>query len=467
MSSRTPPPLPPHSPPAALPPPSEPGRPAAARRRGLGRGWWISGLVLLLILMAVIYYVTGQKEAQNEARQQHSRIQPVVASKAWKGDIGVTKDGLGSVTPLYSVTVKTRVDGQLMQVYFKEGQMVNGPTTLPGNPPITKPGDPLVDIDPRPYQAQLDQAEGQLVHDEALLKNAQIDYQRYETLWKQDSISQQTLATQEATVAQDEGTVQSDEANVEADKLNIEYCHITAPLTGLVGLRLVDPGNQVHAADTNGLLVINQVQPITVIFTVAEDDLPPILQQRNAGQTLEVDAYNRDFKTKLSQGTLLSIDNQIDPSTGTVKLRATFPNQDNALFPNQFVNARLLVETKQGVTLVPPAAIQRTSDQPFVYLVKEGSGTDGKKGHHHGTDDGASEGIFDTLGRWLHLSAAAPAKKDHGATQMVTVQPVTIGVSNAEATEIEKGLSPGDLVVIEGVDKLQEGAPVTVQLKGK
>jgi multidrug efflux system membrane fusion protein len=268
----------------------------------------------------------------------------------------------------------------------------------------------------------LTQAEGQLIRDQALLDNARIDLDRYQTLLTQNAVPEQQLATQKALVQQDEGAVKTDQGQIDSAKLNLVYCHITAPITGRVGLRLVDPGNIVHAADTNGLLVITQIQPISVIFPIAEDQLPVVLQKMRAGERLGVDAYDRE-KKKLATGWLTTLDNQIDPTTGTVKIRATFDNKDNALFPNQFVNARLLVEVKHGVTLVHTAAVQRNSQITYVYLVKSDS--------------------------------------------TVTVRPITVGTTEGDDAEVSSGLAPGDVVVMTGVDKLQEGSKVRVQTYGE
>jgi multidrug efflux system membrane fusion protein len=333
----------------------------------------------------------------------------VVAARARKSDIGVYLPCLGAVTPIYTVIVKSRVDGQLMQVNYKEGDLVHQ-------------GDPLAEIDTRPYQVQLTQAEGQLIKDQALLDNARIDLARYQTLLTQNAVPEQQLATQKALVAQYEGAIKTDQGQVDSAQLNLVYCHITAPIAGRVGLRLVDPGNIVHASDTNGLLVITQIQPMSVIFTIAEDHVAEILERMRAGQRLRVDAYDRDKQTKLAQGWLTNIDNQIDQTTGTLKLRATFNNNDYALFPNQFVNARLLVEEKHGVTVVPTAVIQRNAQTTYVYFVKPDS--------------------------------------------TVTVRPVTLGTTEGEEAEISSGLSPGDVVVMTGVDKLQEGSKVSAQVEG-
>jgi multidrug efflux system membrane fusion protein len=297
-----------------------------------------------------------------------------------------------------------------MRVHYKEGDFV-------------REGDPLVDIDPRPYQVQLEQAEGQLTKDQAALDNARVDLARYQTLVPKNAVPEQQLATQQATVRQDEGAVKIDQGQIDNAKLNLAYCHITAPITGRVGLRLVDPGNIVHAGDTTGLLVITQITPISVIFTIAEDQLPAVLQKMRAGQRLRVDTYDREKKAKIAQGWLVTLDNQIDQTTGTVKLRANFDNKDGALFPNQFVNARLLVEEKQGVTLVPTAAVQRNSQTTYVYLVKPDS--------------------------------------------TVTVRTITIGTMEGDDSEVTSGAAPGDVVVMTGVDKLQEGSKVRAQMYGE
>jgi multidrug efflux system membrane fusion protein len=315
--------------------------------------------------------------------------------------------GLGLVTPIYTVQIQSRVAGELMQVYFKEGDLV-------------QKGDPLVEIDPRPYEAALTQAEGQLVRDKALLENARIDLARYKTLVAQNAVPEQQYATQEALVTQDEGVVKYDQGLIDAAKVNIVYCHIKAPITGRVGLRLVDPGNVVQAPNSNALLVITQVDPISVIFTVAEDALPVVVQKINAGQHLATDGFDRWSHVLLSHGRLETVDNQIDPTTGTLRLRANFDNKANKLFPNQFVNVRLLVQLKTGVTLLPTAAVQHNSQSTYVFLVKPDSS--------------------------------------------VTVRTITIGTVEGNDSEVTSGLQPGDKIVMTGVDKLTEGTKVSAHL---
>jgi membrane fusion protein, multidrug efflux system len=383
-----------------------------------GRIWlWL--LILAALGSGAYFFFTHPKQNQASNTKTHGApaggprqgrgagIPPVVAVKAVKGNIGVYITGLGGVTPIYTVSVKSRIDGQLMQVRYTEGEFVHA-------------GDPLVEIDPRPYQVALEQAEGTLLRDQALLDNARIDQARYEKLITTRSVPEQTLATQKALVAQDQGNVKTDQAAIDNAKLNLVYCDITAPITGRLGLRLVDPGNYVQAASATALAVITQVQPISVIFTIAEDQLPAVLEKTHAGKKLRVDAYDREMVKRLSTGYLTTIDNQIDQTTGTLKLRATFDNKDGMLFANQFVNARLLVEEKRNVTLLPSAAIQRNSQTTYVYVVKP--------------------------------------------DQTTSIRNVTIGTTDGDNSQVTSGLSPGEVVVMTGVDKLIEGGKVKVHM---
>ncbi len=380
------------------------------------RGRWVWLVVMLALAAAVYYYWPKIKAFESSPAPSTTKGKKgggtalVVAARAKKSNIGVYYQGLGAVTPVYTDLVRSRVDGELMKVLFKEGQIV-------------KKGDLLEEIDPRPYQVQLDQAQGQLVHDQALLKNAHVDLDRYKVLLNQQAIPEQQYATQEALVTQYEGTIKTDQAAIDSAKLNLTYSHITAPIDGRVGLRLVDPGNIVHATDTTGLVVITQLDPISVIFTIAEDQLPPVQEKLHAGMKLHVEAWDREDKTKLSDGTLETIDNQIDPTTGTLRLRANFENKAGKLFPSQFVNARLLVEEKTGVVLVPNAAIQRNSQATYVWLV--------------------------------------------GPDQTVTIHPITTGVTEGDQTEIVSGVNPGDELVTVGVDRLVDGGKVNAQVPGE
>ncbi len=313
---------------------------------------WLTALVVLTLL-GIGAYLLWQQQQPGSARPAGKgggdpvgRIMPVVAVAAKTTGVNVYLNGLGTVTPLKTVTVRSRVDGQLMRVLFREGQVV-------------KEGELLAEIDPRPFQVQLTQAEGQMARDRALLANARIDFERYRTLLAQDSIAKQLVDTQEALVHQYEGTVKVDQSQIDNARLQLVYSRVTAPIAGRLGLRQVDAGNIVRAGDANGLVVITQLQPITVVFTIPEDNLPPVMKKLQAGEKLPVDAYDRSDKVRLATGTLLTADNQIDPATGTVKLKAQFSNDDYALFPSQFANVHMLVDVKRDATVVPAAAVQR------------------------------------------------------------------------------------------------------------
>lgn len=375
---------------------------AADRKRR--RSWhWIAwpGVLLLAFLAAALFW-RRHEAGQSQAPRTPPPI-PVVVAQAEQGDIGVYVTGLGTVTPLNTITVTTRVDGQLMAVKYKEGERV-------------RQGDPLVEIDPRPFQVALEQAEAQLVKDQAALQNAQIDLKRYEELITKNAVSQQILQTQRATVAQAEAAVKNDQATIAGAKLNLFYCHITAPISGRIGLRLVDPGNFVSAAAVTPLLVITQTQPISIIFTIPEQALASVRAPLRAGKTLSVDAIDRNGQQILAKGKLTTLDNQIDQTTGTLRLRATVPNTDDALFPNQFVNARMLVQEKRGVTLIPNVAVQRNAQATFVYVVNP--------------------------------------------DQSVAIRNVTLGTVDDERSEVVMGIRPNELVVTQGVDRLQAGSRV-------
>jgi membrane fusion protein, multidrug efflux system len=372
-----------------------------------GERRWLVAVAVAVVLASVLVAgsLRGQAGGARSGGPGARRAIPVVGATAALGDLGVYQSGLGTVTPVKTVTVRSRVDGELVSVAYREGQLV-------------REGDLLAQIDPRPFEVQLHQAEGQLAKDEAALANAKVDLERYRVLIKENSVSAQQLDTQAATVAQTDAAIKSDRAQVESARLNLVYSRITAPISGVIGLRLVDPGNIVHASDQNGLLVITQQQPITVIFTIAADHLQPVLQQRRSGRDLTVDAWDRDFKRKLATGSLLAIDNQIDASTGTIRMRAQFPNQDSALYPNQFVNVRLLVDTLRRAVLVPTAAIQRSPQSTYVYVVKPDS--------------------------------------------TVEMRTVEVQMTEGDTTAVAKGLAAGEVVVVDGVDKLQPGTAVAL-----
>jgi len=394
------------------PPPQPPETRAKPRRRSLLWLWLL--VVAALAYAGYRYYETSQQKQQAAAAQQAAkkgpRPVPVVAVAARGGDLPIFLRGLGTVTAFNTVSVKSRVDGQLIAVHFQEGQVV-------------KQGQLIAEIDPRPFQVQLEQAQGQLARDQATLNDAKVNLARYQALWEAKVIPKQQLDTQAAAVGQSEGTLEADRAAIHNASLQLTYSKITAPLTGRIGLRLVDVGNIVHASDPNGLVVIEQLQPIAVLFTIPADNLPVILKKLSAGVHLPVDAYDRDDRNKIASGSLLTVDNQIDPQTGTSRLKAVFSNADSALFPNQFVNCRLLIDTKHNAIIVPMPAVQRGPQGNFVYLIK-------------------------------------PDKT-------ATMRPVAVGITEGNQVAIDSGLAAGDMVVTDGQDKLQEGNKVEFRTPGR
>jgi len=379
-----------------------------ASRPKKGRRWLVWLILLALGIGAYVLYGRWQASkiaAVKPAAPAGGGPTPVVVAPARTGEISVYLNGLGSVAPINTVTIKTRVDGQLIRVAFKEGE-------------FAKQGDLLAEIDPRPFEVMLAQAEAQLAKDDATLNNAKVDLARFQMLAQKGVIPQQQLDTQAAVVRSDEAVLKADQAQIDNAKLQIVYCVIKAPISGRIGLRLVDVGNMVHGSDANGLLVITQVQPIAVLFSIPEDNLKDVLAKLRGGQNLPVDAYDRSGQNKIASGRLLTLDNQIDPATGTSKLKAVFDNKENSLFPNQFVNARLLVEAKKGQILVPAVAIQRGPQGTFVYIINQ---------------DKTAE-----------------------------VRQVKVGVTEGNDASIESGLAEGDQVVIDGADKLRAGSKVLV-----
>jgi membrane fusion protein, multidrug efflux system len=382
---------------------SRPSRPSRLR--------WLFWVLLVLAIIGAVawYYPRPESQPKTAGRSQFGGPVPVGVATVQKGDMPVTLTGLGTVTPLATVTVKTQINGYLTQVAFQEGQMV-------------KKGDFLAQIDPRPYQVALEQAEGQLAKDQALLKNAQLDLVRYNTLVAQNSVATQTRDTQVSLVAQDQAAIKTDQAQVDAQKLNLVYAHIVSPVTGRVGLRQVDAGNYVQTSDANGIVIVTQLQPISVIFTLPEDNLPAVLKQLHAGASLAATAYDRTNTTELGKGNLETVDNQIDTTTGMVKLRAIFDNEQEILFPNQFVNVQLLVDTLRDTNIVPTAAIQHGAPGAFVYVVKP--------------------------------------------DQTAAVQQVKLGPGDGQHIAVLDGLQPGEKVVVDGSDRLREGAKVTLAATG-
>ena len=367
--------------------------------------WITIGIVLLLVLVLAVVLAWRHHDAAKKVTPPPPKI-TVTTATAQKGDIGVYLDEIGTVTPVYTDSITSQVDGLVVAVHYKEGQLV-------------RKGDPLIDIDSRPYQAMLLQAQGALERDQNLLAQAQMDLERYRAAWARNAIAKQILDDQEKLVLQDEGAVKNDQGTVQFDQIQVDYCHITAPIAGRVGLRLVDPGNVVQSSGTAPLAVITQLDPITVIFTIPEDSLGPVEARLRKRAKLTVDAFDRTAQTKIASGKLLTLDNQIDTATGTVKARSVFNNRNDALFPNQFVNTRLLVNTLQGVTLIQASAVQQNGQASFVYVIQNNI---------------------------AHMRSIKPGVTDGGITQV-------------------DGINPGDVVANSSFDKLQNNTAVVISNK--
>ena len=367
--------------------------------------WIVIGIVLLLVVVLAVALIWRHDDSKKKVKAAPAKI-TITSATAKQGNIGVYLDEIGTVTPVYTDSITSQVNGLVVAVHYKEGQLVSK-------------GDPLIDIDARPYRATLLQAEGALERDENVLAQAQMDLQRYRDAWAQNSIAKQQLDDQEKLVLQDEGTVKNDQGTVQFDQIQVEYCHITAPISGRVGLRLVDPGNVLQSDGNVTVVVITQLEPITVVFTIPEDSLGPVAAQLKKKAKLTVDAFDRTAQTKIASGELLTLDNQIDTTTGTVRARSIFANKNDALFPNQFVNTRLLVNTLQGVTLIPASAIQQNGQASFVYVIQNNV---------------------------AHMRSIKPGVTDGGLTQV-------------------DGINPGDVVANSSFDKLQENTAVTISNK--
>ncbi|HET7493741.1 MAG TPA: MdtA/MuxA family multidrug efflux RND transporter periplasmic adaptor subunit [Bradyrhizobium sp.] len=373
---------------------------------GSRRGLVLTSLLILLCIGGVVWWTKQGSAPQQGGAGRNAAPMSIAPEVVGTGDIGINLNGLGTVTSLATVTVRTQISGYLTKVVFKEGDEV-------------KKGDLLAEIDSRPYEAALAQAKGQLARDEAMLKGAQVDLARYQGLAAQNAVPHQTLDTQIALVAQDQGTVEADKATVKSAEVNLQYTRIMSPIDGRVGLRQVDQGNYVTPGDANGLVVITQLQPISVLFTVPEDNLPAIADRIRSGAVLPVTAYDRSGANKIAEGKLQTFDSQIDQTTGTIKLRAQFPNDDRALFPNQFVNVRLLLDTHKNVTTISTAGVQRGIPGTFVYLINPDS--------------------------------------------TVSVRPVKLGETAGDRVEVISGLTPGERIVVDGADKLRDGAKIVVR----
>jgi multidrug efflux system membrane fusion protein len=435
--------------------------PANSTKKRRHRWIWV---IILLLFGLLFFWVYKQHSASASApaaggsnrRGAMAGPVPVTVATATKGSIGVYLNAIGTVTPTYTDTITSQVTGVITAVHYREGQTVHK-------------GDPLIDIDSRPYEAQLEQAQGMLDRDQNLLAEAQMDQKRYQDAWAKNAIPRQTLEDQEKIVLQDTGTVKNDEGMVKYDTVEVAFCHIASPINGRVGLRLADPGNLVTANSSLALVVVMQIQPITVIFTLAEDSLPQVLQQMRGGKALEVDAYDRTNTKLIAKGKLIAVNNQIDTVTGTVQLRAQFDNSNGELFPNEFVNTRLLVKTLDNQVMVPSSAIQHNGATDFVYLIQgltpkaagnssgqsTGGQGGGQGGGHHG--GGGSGGNGGTGGNGAG-GGSGGSNQPVGKAVMTTVKS---GISDQGNTVVTSGLKAGDVVANSSFQKLIDGSPVT------
>lgn len=410
--------------------PSSAGETPRPRRH---RWIWLVILILFGLLFYWIYnYRSTQSAGAAGGRRGVTGPVPIIPATATRGSLGIYLPALGTVTPLYTDSINAQVTGVVQAVHYREGQYV-------------RKGAPLIDIDPAPYAAQLMQAEGTLQRDQALLAEAKMDLARYQVAWSKNAIPRQTLEDQEKLVLQDQGTVQNDQGLVQYDKVEVGFCHITSPISGRVGLRLVDPGNLVTANSTTTLVVVTQMQPITIVFTISESDLPQVLQQMHEGKQLQVQAWDSNNTHQLGVGKLISTSNLINTTTGTLQMRAEFPNTNGMLFPNQFVNTKLLVTTLQNQTLVPSSAIQHNGNTAFVYVVKPGPGKQ-QGPPETGTTAPATN------------PPAGNSKSPQYHVVMTTVKP---GNTDNGLTGVQ-GIQPGDIVANSGFEKLVDGATVTL-----
>lgn len=431
--------------------------PAAPKPPGKRRHRWIWAVILILFGLLFYWVIATHRQSQatmGGGRRMMFGPVPVVPATARRGSLGVYLPALGTVTPVYTDSITAEVTGVITDVHYREGQMV-------------RKGDPLIDIDDRPYRAQLVQAQGALERDQNMLSQAQMDLERYQQAWAKNAIPRQMLEDQQKLVLQDQGTVRNDQGLVQFDQVQVDFCHIASPITGRVGLRLVDPGNLVTANSTTTLVVVAQLQPITVIFTLPEDDLPQVVAPMRQGKKLMVEAWDRANEGQIGTGRLMTVDNLIDTTTGTVKLRAVFPNTKDGLFPNQFVNTRLLVNTLQNQVIVPSSAIQHNGNTAFVYLLKPGSGTPANvPPQSTGTpQSGSAKNPNVSTGQRGNEQGHSGPPSGTGAQQAqkaqyhVVMQVVKTGVTDRGDTAVE-GIQPGDLVANSSFNRLESGAAV-------